>query len=209
MTWGEFPGSGANSVIGLLRVPGGATTRTRTGPRCGVRVGCRGVAQGQVDRGEARLDLDQGRGVGLDLAPGTLRGPDAGHVLALLSGNGLIAPRDRGLGYFAQQAAQVKTPQIRQAGLAAEYDNRMKRITVSLPDELAEKIKRAAGGERKVSSYVATALEDYQEREILAEILAAWGAETPVPEDVRRQAEAELDEAGLTDQTQQGGGLTG
>ena len=74
----------------------------------------------------------------------------------------------------------------------------MKRITVSLPDELVEKIRRAAGGERQVSSYVATALEDYQERENLDDILTAWRAETPVPEEVRRQAEAELDRAGLT-----------
>ena len=86
----------------------------------------------------------------------------------------------------------------------AEYDNRMKRITVSLPDELVEKIRRAAGGERQVSSYVATALEDYQERENLDDILTAWRAETPVPEEVRRQAEAELDRAGLTGQPERG-----
>jgi hypothetical protein len=75
----------------------------------------------------------------------------------------------------------------------------MKRITVSLPG-FVEKIKRAVGGRRQVSSYVATALEDYQEQENLDEILAAWRAETPVPEEVRRQVEAELDQAGLTDQ---------
>lgn len=44
--------------------------------------------------------------------------------------------------------------------------------TVSLPDDRVEKIKHAAGGERQVSSYVARALEDYQERERLDEILA-------------------------------------
>lgn len=80
---------------------------------------------------------------------------------------------------------------------AFEYDDRMKRITVSLPDELLESIKRAAGGEGRVSSYVAAALEDYQERETLDEILAAWRAETPLPDDVRQQVSAELDEAGL------------
>lgn len=85
----------------------------------------------------------------------------------------------------------------------------MKRITVSLPDELVEKVKRAAGGERQVSSYVATALEDYQERENLDEILAAWRAETPVPEDVRRQVETELDEVGLTGQSEPSGRLAG
>jgi predicted transcriptional regulator len=85
----------------------------------------------------------------------------------------------------------------------------MKRITVSLPDELVEKIKRAAGGERQVSSYVATALEDYQERESLDDILAAWREETPVPEDVRRQAEAELDQAGLTSRPPQADRMAG
>jgi len=80
----------------------------------------------------------------------------------------------------------------------AEYDKSMKRITVSLPDELAEQVKRAAGGERRVSSYVAAALEDYAERENLDEVLASWSAETPVPEEVRRQVQSELDNAGLT-----------
>lgn len=73
----------------------------------------------------------------------------------------------------------------------------MKRMTVSLPDALVESIKRAAGGDGQVSSYVATALQDYQERESLDEILAGWNAETPVPEGVRRQVSAELDRAGL------------
>jgi predicted transcriptional regulator len=80
----------------------------------------------------------------------------------------------------------------------------MKRITVSLPDELVAQIKRAAGGNRQVSSYVATALADYQERETLDEVLAAWREETPVPEEVQRQVEAELDHVGLTGQP--GGG---
>jgi len=73
----------------------------------------------------------------------------------------------------------------------------MKRITVSLPDDLVEQIKRAAGGEGQVSSYVATALADYQEREGLAQVLEAWRAETPIPDDIRRQVEAELDALGL------------
>jgi metal-responsive CopG/Arc/MetJ family transcriptional regulator len=73
----------------------------------------------------------------------------------------------------------------------------MKRITVSLPDDLVDKIKRAAGGEGQVSSYVAAALTDYQERESLDEILACWGSETPVQDDVRRQVAAELDDVGL------------
>lgn len=73
----------------------------------------------------------------------------------------------------------------------------MKRITVSLPDDLVDKIKRAAGGEGQVSSYVATALTDYQERESLDEILASWRSETPVQDDVRRQVTAEMDDVGL------------
>lgn len=73
----------------------------------------------------------------------------------------------------------------------------MKRITVSLPDELAEQVKRAAGGERRVSSYVAAALEDYAERENLADVLASWNAETPVPDAIRQQVQEELDSAGL------------
>jgi predicted transcriptional regulator len=81
---------------------------------------------------------------------------------------------------------------------ASKYDDRMKRITVSLPDELVDRIKRAAGGEGQVSSYVATALADYQEQESLDELLAAWRAESPVPDEVRQQVEAELDDVGLT-----------
>jgi predicted transcriptional regulator len=73
----------------------------------------------------------------------------------------------------------------------------MKRITVSLPDELAERVKRATGDERTVSSYVAAALEDYAEREDLAAVLASWSAETPIPDEVRHQVQLELDEIGL------------
>jgi metal-responsive CopG/Arc/MetJ family transcriptional regulator len=72
----------------------------------------------------------------------------------------------------------------------------MKRITVSLPDELVERIKRVAG-EGQVSSYVAAALAEYLKRETLEQILADWEAETPITEEMRRQAEAELDKAGL------------
>jgi Arc/MetJ-type ribon-helix-helix transcriptional regulator len=85
----------------------------------------------------------------------------------------------------------------------------MKRITVSLPDELVERIRKAAGGEGMVSSYVATALADYQDRESLAEILAAWESETPVPQDVRRQAASELDEAGRTGRGRRSGRKAG
>jgi len=84
----------------------------------------------------------------------------------------------------------------------------MKRITVSLPDELVNDVKRAAGGERQVSAYVTRALEDYQERERLDDILADWQAETPVPGVVQFGFDLlpDLfgDHAGLTGQTQQG-----
>lgn len=85
----------------------------------------------------------------------------------------------------------------------------MKRITVSLPDELAEEVKRAAGGQRRVSSYVAAALEDYTERESMASLLDSWNAETPVPDDVRRQVQGELDRAGLTDRSGRNDRLAG
>lgn len=84
-----------------------------------------------------------------------------------------------------------------QRHVACGYDDRMKRITVSLPDDLVERIKRAAGGEGQVSSYVATALADYQEREGLEEVLQAWRSETPIADDVLRQVSAELDAVGL------------
>ena len=76
----------------------------------------------------------------------------------------------------------------------------MKRITISLPDELVDRIKEAAGGEGHVSSYVAAALAEYEERESLDELLAAWEAETPVPDEVHQKVVAELDAAGFTRQ---------
>ena len=68
----------------------------------------------------------------------------------------------------------------------------MKRITVSLPDELVDEIKRAAG-EGQVSAYVARALEEYTGRETLAEVLAAWEVEDPIPEDVKRKVATEYE----------------
>ena len=73
----------------------------------------------------------------------------------------------------------------------------MKRITVSLPDDLVDRVKRAAGGEGQVSGYVARAIAEYLEREGLDEVLAAWQVETPVTVELNRQVEAELDDAGL------------
>jgi predicted transcriptional regulator len=79
----------------------------------------------------------------------------------------------------------------------ATHDGQMKRISVSLPDDLVERILQSAGGEGQVSSYVASALADYKQREALEELLGSWRAETPVPDGVRRQVEAELDSVGL------------
>jgi Arc/MetJ-type ribon-helix-helix transcriptional regulator len=78
----------------------------------------------------------------------------------------------------------------------------MKRITVSLPDELVDRIKRVAG-EGQVSSYVARAITEYQHRETLDQILADWEAETPTTEDIRRQVEAEFDRIGLVSPSDQ------
>ncbi len=85
----------------------------------------------------------------------------------------------------------------------------MKRLTVSLPDDLIDKIKRAAGGEGQVSSYVATALAHYQERESLDELLAAWRAESPVPNEVQQQVKAELNNVGLTAPAHPGSRIAG
>ncbi len=85
----------------------------------------------------------------------------------------------------------------------------MKRLTVSLPDDLVDKIKRSAGGEGQVSSYVATALADYQDRESLDEVLASWHAETPVPDEVRRQVIDEMDAIGLGSSPHRGDRMTG
>ena len=84
----------------------------------------------------------------------------------------------------------------------------MKRITVSLPDELVERIKRDAG-EGQVSAYVARALAEYQERETLDQILADWEAETPITEELRRQVQEEFDQAGLVDPQARGDRLAG
>jgi Arc/MetJ-type ribon-helix-helix transcriptional regulator len=84
----------------------------------------------------------------------------------------------------------------------------MKRITVSLPDELVERIRRAAG-EGHVSSYVATAIAEYQQRETLDQILAAWEAETPTTEEARRQAKELLDQAGLAESVERDDRMAG
>jgi hypothetical protein len=49
----------------------------------------------------------------------------------------------------------------------------------------------------RVSSYVAAALAEHLERDSLDQTLSDWQAETPITDEMRRQAEAELDQAGL------------
>lgn len=60
-----------------------------------------------------------------------------------------------------------------------------------------------------MSAYVAAGLEDYQERESLEDILAAWREETPVPEAVQRQVEAELAQIGFSGRPRSDGRLAG
>lgn len=68
----------------------------------------------------------------------------------------------------------------------------MKRITVSLPDDLVDEVKRVAD-DGNVSAYVARVLREYHERETMDDVLAAWEAETPVSEDVTRRVDAEFE----------------
>lgn len=106
---------------------------------------------------------------------------------------------------LVEDAGSVASDQHR----GSSYVDQMKRITVSLPDDLVDSLRRAAGGDGQVSSYVATALAAYQEQDHLDEILASWQAETPIPDRVRRRVAAELDEAGLHTPAEPGGQVTG
>jgi Arc/MetJ-type ribon-helix-helix transcriptional regulator len=79
----------------------------------------------------------------------------------------------------------------------------MKRITVSLPDELVDAASRAveAGYARNISAFVAGALREHERRESLEKLLADWNSESPVPDEVARQIDAELDAAGMIDRS--------
>jgi len=87
----------------------------------------------------------------------------------------------------------------------------MKRITVSLPDDLAEAVARAveSGYARNVSAYVADALHVHGRSESLDRILADWNAETPVPDEVARRIDSELDDVGMIDHSGRSGRLAG
>jgi hypothetical protein len=116
----------------------------------GVGVGGGGVAQGQVDGGEAGLDLDQGRDVRLNLLPGAPRGPDMRHVVPLLGGHGLIASGDRGLQDFAQSGFADDGGVHRvhgDPGAAGDVRDRRDRIPV-LDEEFAGGVQhRPPGGD--------------------------------------------------------------
>lgn len=64
--------------------------------------------------------------------------------------------------------------------LGHEYDDRMnRRITVSLPEQLADEAAAAvkSGRAASVSAYVAEALTEKSGRESLSDVLADWRAE--------------------------------
>lgn len=79
----------------------------------------------------------------------------------------------------------------------------MKRITVSLPDDVVDAVNHAvaAGRARNVSAFVLDALREHEGQESLDRILADWNAESPVPDDVAQRIDAELDAAGLVDRS--------
>lgn len=72
----------------------------------------------------------------------------------------------------------------------------MKRITVSLPDDLVDEARRAVdrGDAESVSGYVAAALRDYGERPTLRELLDQWDREFgPVPPDVAAEVDRDFE----------------
>lgn len=78
--------------------------------------------------------------------------------------------------------------------IVREYDESMKRITVSLPDELVEQALAAvaAGRAKSVSAYVARSMEQAAPKETLDDLLAEWIAEAPpwTPEEDQRVEDA-------------------
>jgi Arc/MetJ-type ribon-helix-helix transcriptional regulator len=72
------------------------------------------------------------------------------------------------------------------------------KITISLPDELAEAARRAVrlGHAESVSAYIAAAMEDYRGGPTLRQLLDEWAAELgPVPEEVQRRVDVDLEVA--------------
>lgn len=69
------------------------------------------------------------------------------------------------------------------------------RITLSVPDELAARIKKAAG-EGTVSGWVVKVIEEYfAEGEELELLFDEWLKDHPVDEDIARQVDAEIEKA--------------
>ncbi len=70
------------------------------------------------------------------------------------------------------------------------------RITLSVPDELAARIKKAAG-EGTVSGWVVKAIEErFLEDEELEREFDEWvAAQPPVPEEIQREVDAEIEKA--------------
>lgn len=72
----------------------------------------------------------------------------------------------------------------------------MKRITVSVPDDLVDEARRAVerGEAASVSGYVTAALRDYGEGKTLRELLDEWDREFgPVPPDVAAEVDREFE----------------
>lgn len=73
--------------------------------------------------------------------------------------------------------------------------NSMQRITVTVPDELAEDARAAvtAGQARSVSAYVADALRVYRQRPTLRELLDTWDDELgEVPNEIANQVDDDV-----------------
>ena len=70
------------------------------------------------------------------------------------------------------------------------------RITLSVPDELAARIKKAAG-EGTVSGWVVKIIEEwFEEDEELERQFDEWvAAQPPVPEEIQREVDEVLEEA--------------
>lgn len=72
----------------------------------------------------------------------------------------------------------------------------MKRITVSVPDDLVDEARRAVerGEAASVSGYVTAALRDYGQGETLRELLDRWDRELgPVPSEIAAEVDREFE----------------
>lgn len=77
-------------------------------------------------------------------------------------------------------------------------DNVTVKLTISLPDDLAEEARAAVrrGVAPSVSAYIAMTIGSFMQIPTLRELLDEWDEELgPVPEEVKRQVDAEMEEA--------------